>query len=67
MKKCSTNTNAGGWLLDKSMNCGDLVIGMALTTAALASVSVAYTLVVELMFLEFTVQGIMKALIVIGK
>lgn len=57
----------GGWLMDRLVNCGDLVIGIALTTAALVCVGIAYTPIVELMFVEFTIQGLMETAIAIGK
>lgn len=52
--------------MEKLRGFGDLVIAASLTTAAIMCVAIAYTPYVELMFIEFSIQGIMETFIAIG-
>ena len=57
----------GGLLLTKLTRFGDLVVGISLTVCALLCAAIAYTPYVEVMFVEFVLQGTAETFIAIGK
>jgi len=52
--------------MDRYSHGGDLFLGIALTIGGLVCVAIAYTPLVELLFIEFIAQGIAETFINIG-